>query len=268
MRNIIHLSDLHFGRIRKAVMQPLIEEIKSYNPDLIIISGDLTMRAKTKEFEETKAFLDQLPYPKIIVPGNHDIPLYNLFTRFFRALNKFKKYITEDLFPVYQDEEMVVYGLNSARSKLIMKGEVDLEQIARICAELDKLPEHLIKIIVTHHHFDLPFSRKNMFLIKKSKIAMEMLLLSKVDLFMAGHVHSSTIHISDFSREIGHNSLFIQAGTATSVRTRREENAFNVLHLDYPELRITTCFWDLDKGNFKPQVEQNYRHGAKGWEII
>jgi 3',5'-cyclic AMP phosphodiesterase CpdA len=267
MKTIIHLSDLHFGRIRKPVMAPLIKEIESFKPDLLVISGDLTMRAKTKEFAETKAFLDSLPYPKIIVPGNHDIPLYNIFSRFFRALKKFKHYITEDLFPIYRDEEMAVYGLNTARSWLIMKGEVDLEQISKICAELNKLPNHLIKIIVTHHPFDLPFSKKQIYLIKRSRIAMEMLLLSRADLFLAGHVHASITHIPEICKEMGYNSLLIQAGTATSVRTRREENAFNVLKLDYPRLEVTTYFWDLDQGNFHPKVSQNYQHSKNGWKI-
>src|SRR5258707_386171 len=96
MRKIVHLSDLHFGRIDYAVIGPLTEEIGRIDPDLIVVSGDLTQRAKTSEFIEARAFLDTLPKPQIIVPGNHDVPLHNVYDRFIHPLTKYRRYITED----------------------------------------------------------------------------------------------------------------------------------------------------------------------------
>src|ERR1700730_9132414 len=116
MRTLVHLSDLHFGRVDERVIGPLISAVTEIKPDLVAISGDLTQRARSEQFREARAFLDALPQPQIVRAGNHDVPLHNIFTRFLRPLAKYKRYITDDLQPVYSDDEMVVVGVNTARS--------------------------------------------------------------------------------------------------------------------------------------------------------
>ncbi len=108
MRIIAHLSDFHFGRVDPLLVQPLIDVVHQVKPDLVAVSGDLTQRARSHEFKQAREFLDALPRPQIVVPGNHDVPLYNVFARFFEPLKKYRKYITEDLFPFYHDDEMAV----------------------------------------------------------------------------------------------------------------------------------------------------------------
>src|SRR5437868_15414983 len=116
MRTIVHLSDLHFGRVDPALLDPLRELVRSIVPNVVVVSGDLTQRAKSEEFEAARAWLDTLPGPQIIVPGNHDISLYNVFRRFVQPLERYKRYITDDLDPMYVDEEIAVLGVNTARS--------------------------------------------------------------------------------------------------------------------------------------------------------
>ena len=99
MRTLVHLSDLHFGRIDPQLLEPLATKIKEINPDVVAVSGDLTQRARSHQFREARVFLDTLPKPQIVVPGNHDVPLYNVFSRFFSPLDKYRRYITEDLRP-------------------------------------------------------------------------------------------------------------------------------------------------------------------------
>ena len=113
MRTVIHLSDLHFGRIDDAILAPLIEQINAATPDLVVVSGDLTQRARSAQFIAARQFLDALPHPKIIVPGNHDVPLHNVFDRFVRPLEKFRRYVCDDLTPVYIDDEIAVVGMNT-----------------------------------------------------------------------------------------------------------------------------------------------------------
>src|SRR5690349_5428709 len=103
MRTLIHLSDLHFGRVDDTLIAPLIEQVHSLRPDVVVVSGDLTQRARGREFGAARRFLDSLPKPQIIVPGNHDVPLYNVFDRFARPLKKYRRYIGEDLEPAYLD---------------------------------------------------------------------------------------------------------------------------------------------------------------------
>ena len=108
MRTLVHLSDLHFGRIDHAILRPLIETVQGLKPDLVAVSGDLTQRARSTQFREARAFLDALPGPQIVVPGNHDVPLYNLFARFLRPLSKYQRYITDDLEPFYADAQIAI----------------------------------------------------------------------------------------------------------------------------------------------------------------
>src|ERR1700704_6778790 len=99
MRTLVHLSDLHFGRVDKQLIDPLISAVTEVKPDLVAVSGDLTQRARSHQFREARAFLDALPKPQIVVPGNHDIPFYNFLARFAQPLDNYRHYISSDLEP-------------------------------------------------------------------------------------------------------------------------------------------------------------------------
>src|SRR2546426_7446331 len=122
MRTIVHLSDIHFGSVNEAIIAPLIRTINDLRPDVVAVSGDLTQRARAHQFKEARAFLDRLPKPQIVVPGNHDVPLHNVAARFFQPLRKYRRYITDDLRPFYYDDEIAVMGVNTARSLTIKEG--------------------------------------------------------------------------------------------------------------------------------------------------
>src|SRR6266478_4554390 len=113
MRSIVHLSDIHFGRVDAAVVGPLIEAINQIAPDVVAVSGDLTQRARSHQFKEARAFLDSLPRPQIVVPGNHDIPLHNVFLRFAQPFRKYRRYITDEMRPFYADDEIAILGVNT-----------------------------------------------------------------------------------------------------------------------------------------------------------
>jgi len=108
MRRVVHISDLHFGRTDRQVVAALIRQTRELMADVFVVSGDLTQRARARQFHEARHFLDALDRPTIVVPGNHDVPLENLFDRFFRPFAKYRKYITEDLSPTFHDEELAV----------------------------------------------------------------------------------------------------------------------------------------------------------------
>src|SRR5215210_6582583 len=115
MRKVVHLSDLHFGRVDESVLKPLIQTVEELKPDVVAVSGDLTQRARSHQFKEARAFLDALPGHQIVVPGNHDVPLWNVFARFLQPLTKYRRYITQELRPFYSDEELAIMGINTAR---------------------------------------------------------------------------------------------------------------------------------------------------------
>ncbi len=132
LKRIVHISDLHFGTVEDKIARVILKDIKELNPDLLIVSGDLTQRARKSQFIQAKEFLDQLDYVKIIIPGNHDVPLFNLFARFLLPLTNYKNIITKDLSPFYYDKSIAVLGINTARSLTWKSGRISEDQIEEL----------------------------------------------------------------------------------------------------------------------------------------
>ncbi|MDX6695074.1 MAG: hypothetical protein QOF02_2677 [Blastocatellia bacterium] len=269
MRKLVHLSDLHFGRVDYAVVEPLVETIRELEPDVVVVSGDLTQRARSEQFKEAREFLDQLPAPQIIVPGNHDVPLHNVFARFLQPLDKYRRYITDDLAPFHSDEEIAVLGINTARSLTIKDGRINEEQIESIRQRLCPLSDEVVKIIVTHHPFDLPEGHDEDELVNRAQLAMTALAGCGADVLLAGHLHvSHTSHSSARYKIAGHNALVVSAGTATSTRSRGETNSFNVLRVKHPFINVERRSWQPERGSFTPSSSEHFRHTADGWQRV
>src|ERR1700730_16449971 len=136
MRTIAHLSDPHFGRIEPATVQALILTVTEARPDVVVVSGDFTQRAKERELQEARQFLQTLPSPQIVVPGNHDVPLYNVLARALNPLRNYQRYITKDLDPFYSDDEITIVGINTARSLTLKNGRINRHDGDQSCAPL------------------------------------------------------------------------------------------------------------------------------------
>lgn len=269
MRTIAHLSDPHFGRLRHKTADALISCVVSAKPDLVVVSGDLTQRAKSSEFEEARRFLKALPCPQIVVPGNHDVPLYNIFARTLKPLSKYRRYITDDLEPFYSDEEIAVLGINTARSLRFKNGRVNRQQVERTSARMDACDIRVTRIIVTHHPFDLPPTHKGKRLVGRARMAMESFAKCGVDLVLSGHFHISHTGESATRYKIpGHSALLVQAGTATSSRGRGELNSFNIIRVDSPRLVIKRMVWDEKRASFIPSSTDFYQKTGRSWARI
>jgi 3',5'-cyclic AMP phosphodiesterase CpdA len=266
VRTLVHLSDLHFGRIDAAIIAPLLATVTRLRPDVLIVSGDLTQRARTREFQAARAFLDALPGPQIIVPGNHDVPLYNPYGRFVRRLSKYQRYITADLEPFYSDEQVAILGLNTARALTFKGGRINARQMARIRARFCSDTSDVVKMLVTHHPFDVPAGHETGDVVGRARLAMELLAACEVDLLLAGHLHRSYLgHTAARYQLGGYAALIIQAGTATSTRSRGEANAFNVLRLAPPHLTVEHWLWQPSHGAFAPASPERFRQTSQGW---
>ena len=270
MRTIVHLSDLHFGRFDDQLLAPLLATIGELTPHLVVVSGDLTQRARPAEFQQARAFLDRLAAPFVVVPGNHDVPLYNILARLVDPFGRYRRYITNDLSPVFSDDEIVVVGLNSARtvSSRSGGGRLNMDQVDQAVKQLSSMPARaaLTKIVVTHHPFDLPEGYAPEHLIGRAHLAMAKLAAVGADLFLAGHLHRSHVGGSAERYKIaGHRALVVQAGTL-STRERGEPNAFNVIRLAAPDAAIEHRTWDPAQRRFETSWTGEYRHGADGWQ--
>lgn len=266
MRTLIHLSDLHFGRIDTAIIEPLIAQIHELRPDLVVVSGDLTQRARSSQFKEARQFLDALPKPQLVVPGNHDVPLFNVAARLLQPLRKYKRHITQDLQPSYVDDEIAVVGINTARSLTIQDGRVNDRQIELARRELAAVDDHLVKIIVTHHPFDLPPGPQHHGLVGQAIPAMRAFALCGADLLLAGHVHTSSAVSSAGRYHIpGYSALVVQAGTATSTRGRGESNSFNVLQVQPHEIVVHRLAWQPEARSFALEATQTFVQRGSEW---
>lgn len=269
MRAIVHLSDLHFGRTDPQLVEPLVKIIHDLKPNLVAISGDLTQRARTEQFRAARTFLDALPQPQIVVPGNHDVPLYDIYSRFLRPLQKYRRYITSELQPTYLDDEMIVVGVSTARSLVVKGGRINHEQLAHVRENFCALPDEMVKILVTHHPFDLPTGYDDSDLVGRARMAMTELANCGADVFLAGHLHvSHTGSTAQRYKIQGHSALVVQAGTATSTRGRGEANSFNLIRLAHPQISVEQFGWDPETALFTLNRAQHFQHSTDGWTPV
>ena len=269
MRRIAHLSDLHFGRHDTVVVDGLTASLTAIQPDAVVISGDLTQRARRSQFAAARAFIDGLRgagLPVIVVPGNHDVPLYDITRRFFRPLARFRRYIESDPYPLFADDEVAILGINTARSLTIKDGRVSHEQMACIRQHFAAVPQNSRRILVTHHPLvELPWGENGAELeaAGRSAAALQASIDAGVHLLLAGHHHRPFSGSAATFLTAGHSLLVVQAGTTTSTRLREHANSFNLLESEGERLRIAVHAWT--ESGFKEAADESYRFADGRW---
>jgi 3',5'-cyclic AMP phosphodiesterase CpdA len=245
VRTIAHISDLHFGRHEPAIVECLLASLSENEPDVVALSGDFTQRARESEFAEARRFLDRVGPPKLVVPGNHDVPLYNVFARFLAPFAKYDQYVQPAGYPggFFCDDEIAVLGLNTARRFTRKNGRISVEQMAQIGRMFRDVPKDRFKAVVTHHPLGMPVGGAAFELAGRSSIALEALAHAGVHLLLSGHHHRALSgHIADI-RGAG-SVLVVHAGTAISTRLRGgEANSYNLVCVDGQRVSVRVMAW-------------------------
>ena len=237
MATIAHLSDVHFGRHDPAVVQAVEAWLLDRRPELVVISGDFTQRARVRQYELARAFVERLEeggLPVLAVPGNHDVPLYDVLRRFARPLKRYRRFIDDDLCPWFESDDLAVLGINTARSLTIKDGRINREQMATIRQRFHDVPEAKTRILVTHHPlFAMPIGEEEGLTRRVGRHEDALLAIAEagVHILLAGHFHRSFVRSARDMVENAGPALVIQAGTATSTRLRVDETqSFNWIH--------------------------------------
>lgn len=249
MAIIAHISDLHFSRIAGDVVEALVQAVTDATPTVVVVSGDLTQRGRERQYQQAAQFLARLPRPQIIVPGNHDVPLFDLYRRLFHPVERFTRLITPDLWPTYQDDELFILGANSTRAMTAdphgfwKNGSLSDEQLAEMSERFSHAGENALKVLVMHHPLFGVESDGRDAVCRRAAI-LAVLEKAGVKVVLSGHLHKA------YQRRSPGGVLCVQAGTACSTRYRDERNAFNLLRWEGQELRVQVLRYA--NGEFAP----------------
>jgi 3',5'-cyclic AMP phosphodiesterase CpdA len=261
LRAIAHLSDLHFGRHDPRLAEALLASLSEQAANLVVVTGDLTQRARTREFQAARSFLDRISPPKLIIPGNHDVPLYNVIARLWRPYAKFERHIAlaADKSPFFVvDSEIAVLGINTARRLTGKNGRVSYAQMHQIKTVLGGQTNGVFRVLATHHPLAIPSSGDPIELVGRSRGALGAIASAGVHLLLSGHYHRSVS--GEVAAELAANRtvLVVHAGTAISVRRRGgDPNAYNLIRLDKERLSIAVL--DAEgAGRFRQSRIANY----------
>ena len=270
MTRLVHLSDLHFGAHDERLVEAVDRQVDVLKPDLIVISGDFTQRARTEQFRDACKFLEGLRergHEVLGVPGNHDVPLYDVLRRFLSPLARYRRFIDETLCPFVELPGVAVLGINTARSLTFKDGRINKDQVAFIRETFARTPTEAMRVIVTHHPlFALKVGGETERAIGRQELALDAVEESGVDMVLAGHAHhASSQDAGDLVTRSG-GVLVVQAGTATSTRVREQEQSFNTIDIAERSATITVHAWK--SGEFKPTDAQRYEWRDGRWRIL
>jgi 3',5'-cyclic AMP phosphodiesterase CpdA len=290
MKTIMHISDLHFGKVDAVVRDALAKEIRATPPDVLAVSGDLTQRARVSQFQDFCAFISDFSVPKIIVPGNHDIPLFDVFRRFFSPLTRFRKIVEADLSPTYEDEEVFILGANTAHSWTVAGGKFSAAAIERVRERLCQVPPHKLRILVCHHPLHISAEDREGWVGGLDQIR------ERIDVVLTGHLHQSENEVVVLRKAKGDgteamnesaeakcvgaeakiagadlktadteasSALLVRAGTAISIRHRGETNSFNLLRVFPESVEVELRCWDSGSGAFQSNNVRRFQRDPR-----
>lgn len=227
MTRLLHLTDIHFGKIDSPVLDALTKLVADQKPTLVVAGGDLTQRARNSQFAEARAWLDGLGVPFVATPGNHDIPLDAVGLRLFAPFHRFKRHFGPPSPQVWQDDRVCLVALNSARrfsprhNGWWKDGALSPLQV-RAAATAFREAGARLKVLVTHHPFAVHSPAFEGDAIRRAEAHLSTLAEAGVNLVLNGHLHVPFVGDAAelFPKSVTHRVTLANACTAASTRTR------------------------------------------------
>ena len=265
MIRILHLSDPHFGAADPEIAASFLARAAEMAPDSTILSGDLTMRARRDELSRARDFVEALPQPRLVIPGNHDIPLMNQpFDRFFRSFSRYQEFINPVLEPEWSADGIHIVSLNSTRPFGFhpdwSEGRLSMQQLAQMEAQFANGPAGQCRLLVLHHPL-LELEIRGRQVVKPLKKLLESIERARVDVVLCGHFHRSqilAIGLTDHWR-----AVISQAPTVCSTRLQGEPQGFHEITWDRDLLHVVQHVFE--GGKFLPMSDHAFVRRDAGW---
>lgn len=264
MKTLAHLSDLHFGAEDRVLAERLAEDVARAEPTVIAISGDLTQRARPREFAAAKAWIDRLPGAKVVVPGNHDVPLWNVLRRAMRPLERYRRILRTATDPVWADDGLLVVGVNTARSATISAGRISDEQVARVRTVLATHGVGRLRVLVAHHPFA---ATERHSVVGGGHSAIAAFAAAGLDLVLGGHHHVPFAgELGEWHVGLASTVLVSHAATALSPRLRGHANGWTHIVVRGNRVSFDVRAWNGTR--FHTLTGASFRRTAAGWTRI
>ncbi len=232
-------------------------------PDLVVVSGDLTQRAKPLQFQQARRFVDGIGTPTLAVPGNHDVPLYRFWERLLAPFGAYRKHFSPELEPVYRDDRMLVVGVNSAHGLTFTQGRIGGARLRRLERQFSEASSGTLKVAVIHHLLVTPPSFEKQEVMVNSQRTARVLSRCGVELVLSGHYHQAFIaSTEEFYPTGGPDVLVLASGTSTSSRGRAAEHGKNScfsIDVETSEIAVTHWRFAAGRSRFEPYARHDFR---------
>lgn len=263
MRRLFHLSDVHFGpHHQPEVALAAAALVAERQPDLVLLSGDLTQRAKPAQFRQARRFVDGLARPVLVVPGNHDVPLYRFWERLFSPFGAYRRHFASELEPQFRDEELAVVGLNTAHAWTTKHGRIRLARLARLSADFAGDPPGRCRIVMAHHQLAPAPGAASAQVLRNAAVAAEAFGAAGVELVVSGHLHQAFVLPSgEVYPGLGEPFLIVHSGTTTSARGRgpeRRANSCTWIEVDAVSIQVSILRFDPARLRFAEQSRHRF----------
>ena len=269
MTVVVQISDPHFGTEQPSVVDALIALCAELNPDVLVLSGDITQRARAREFAAASAFVRRLQIPAVLaIAGNHDIPLFDLVSRLFRPYAGFHKAFGAEREPSFENADCVILSVKTTRRYRHVDGEISSEQRERIAQRLSRADAQKVRVVVLHQPIAVPRSSEQKNVVHGHESAIESWAKAGADIILAGHIHLPfVLPLHEESPKLSRHLWAINAGTAVSNRVRYDAgNSVNVLRFAAsPAATFGVEHWgyDISTGTFRCRAEMSLPYGLK-----